>query len=325
MKRLPFILIAMFFAVSCKMKEQGTAEAKSDTDIEAVTDTDFCFKMDGTLPATPLFNNLTDAYNGFLVLNSLLCDYDTWDRGLAPNAKQSVGKIDCSMIKCDSIRWAAQHYKDFILSVVSNDALRGNTATFSRVDSAYGRFKRLLVERYHVSNYGDLPEEKYWEIYDKSNVVADYDSIYYLDKTDSLTAINLKGLAEKETDFDKKCVYALEYAHAEDVDLKVLEKIMLSRQYSVYLFETWRYWRCLLQDRHGASLDSDIPNNVYNRMRMICAATILKHIVEHPNDIMAINQFLILSAHDDIYRYGSFQYGNQNMTEKWNLFPERYE
>ena len=44
MKRLPFILIAMFFAVSCKMKEQGTAEAKSDTDIEAVTDTDFCFK-----------------------------------------------------------------------------------------------------------------------------------------------------------------------------------------------------------------------------------------------------------------------------------------
>jgi len=47
--------------------------------------------------------------------------------------------------------------------------------------------------------------------------------------------------------------------------------------------------------------------------------------VEHPNDIMAINQFLILSAHDDIYRYGYFQYGNQNMTEKWNLFPERYE
>ena len=93
MKRLPFILIAMFFAVSCKMKEQGTAEAKSDTDIEAVTDTDFCFKMDGTLPATPLFNDLTDAYNGFLVLNSLLCDYDTWDRGLASHAKQSVRKI----------------------------------------------------------------------------------------------------------------------------------------------------------------------------------------------------------------------------------------
>lgn len=105
MKRLPFILIAMLIVASCKMKEQGTMEAEPDTDIEAVTDTDFCFKMDGTLPATPLFNDLTDAYNGFLVLNSLLCDYDTWDRGLALHAKEAVMKIDCSMIKCDSIRW----------------------------------------------------------------------------------------------------------------------------------------------------------------------------------------------------------------------------
>lgn len=47
MKRLPFILIAMLLVASCKMKEQGTTEAKPDTDIEAVTDTDFCFKTDG--------------------------------------------------------------------------------------------------------------------------------------------------------------------------------------------------------------------------------------------------------------------------------------
>ena len=145
MKRLPFILIAMFIVASCKMKEHGATEAKPDPDTEAVTDTDFCFKMDGKLPATPLFNDLADAYNGFLVLNSLLCDYDTWDRGLASHAKQSVRKIDCSIIKCDSIRWAAQHYKDFILSVVSNDALQGNTATFSWVEGSYGRFTRLLA------------------------------------------------------------------------------------------------------------------------------------------------------------------------------------
>ena len=73
MKRLPFILIAMFIVASCKMKEHGATEAKPDPDTEAVTDTDFCFKMDGKLPATPLFNDLTGLSGNLVGISINLC------------------------------------------------------------------------------------------------------------------------------------------------------------------------------------------------------------------------------------------------------------
>lgn len=322
MKRLPILFVIMLIVASCATRERGVAQ---DVDLQAVKDTDFYFRTEGKMPATPLFTDLIDAYNGFLFLNSLLCDYEAWSRGLAPNAKESAQKIECFYIQDDSVRVAAQRYKNLILSVVSNEALREDTTAFNRVDSAYGEFKYMLIERYHMSNYGYLPEEKYWEIYDKSNVVADYDSVSAMDRQDTLTAVCLKKKIDTELNFDKKCVYTLLYAHTPDADLKLLEDIMLERRYSIYLFETWRSWRCLLQDRYGASKDSNIPNNIYNRARMICATTILKHIMENQNDLMAINQFLILAAQDDIYRYGRFLYGNQNMTEKLELFPELYD
>lgn len=273
MKRLLFLLIPVALIASCNLKEQKSDFGNSDT----MSNMDLSFKSNNNLPNTPLVGDLIDAYNGLLILNSILCDFELWDRDLNPYAKDAITQMDCSIIKNDTIRLAAQHYKKQILSILSNDSLKTDTTTFDRVADEYSKFKTALIDKYHVNNYGELSEETYWKIYDKSNLISNYDSIHSLDKTDSLTTLYLKEQIEKETDFDKKCIYTLEYAHTEETDsiLKLLENLMRSNQYSIYLYETWRYWRCLLQDwEHGSSKDSDIPNNIYNQMRMVCANTI---------------------------------------------------
>lgn len=323
MKRLPFLLITALLIASCNLKEQ-----KSDFGCDTLSNIDLSFKSNNNLPNAPLVSDLIDFYNGSIVLNSIVCDYELWQRDLNTDAKDAITQMDCSIIKNDTIRLAAQRYKNQVLSILFNDSLKTDTTTFDRIADEYSTFKGILIDRYNVNNFGELSEETYWKIYDKSNLISNYDSIQSLDKTDSLSTLYLKELIKKETDFDKKCIYTLEYAHSEETYsiIKSLENLMRSDQYSIYLYETWRYWRCLLQDNeYGSSKDSYIPNNIYNQMRMICANTILNYIIEHPNDIMAINQFIILSGTDNIYRYGIFPYGNQNFLEKVDLFPERYE
>ncbi len=75
----------------------------------------------------------------------------------------------------------------------------------------------------------------------------------------------------------------------------------------------------------NASRDSEIPNLLYNDYRNICVCTILSYIEEHPHDIMAINECLVMSCKENILREGVFDYGNQAIVEKYYLFPEKYD
>lgn len=319
MTHLPHIFLSLLLA-SCQAKGHEAKEAMGTVaGTEAVTDTALYPKQKPKVPVDVLLSDLEDAYNGFAILNRIYCEFEKWDLDIEPEAKETVERIDCSVIGCDSIRQAAQRYKDLMLFVFSHEwqvTLDG----YNRANGGYEYLKSALEERYGYKNYIDLSAEQYWRIYDKSNVVPDYHFIRSMNKLDTVNVAYLKKLIEEETDFSRKCVYALEYAHVEDVDLKILEELMLSGEYSIYLFEVWRYWRCLSQRRHGASIDSDIPNDEYNKMRRTCANTILEQIKKNPDDVLAINQYLICAGCDDIYRYGEFNYGNQNAIEEMNLF-----
>ena len=102
------------------------------------------------------------------------------------------------------------------------------------------------------------------------------------------------------------------------------EAIMNEKKYSLYLNELWQKWRVLYQSSKGASKDSEIPNWIYNDYRNVCCSTILSYIEGHPNDIKAINEFLVMACKENILRYGEFEYGNQYAVEKYYLFPEIY-
>jgi hypothetical protein len=49
-----------------------------------------------------------------------------------------------------------------------------------------------------------------------------------------------------------------------------------------------------------------------------------KYIEEHPEDIKAINEYLVMACKNNILREGEFDYGNQYVVEKYYLFPEYY-
>ena len=132
-------------------------------------------------------------------------------------------------------------------------------------------------------------------------------------------------------DFDARCIYAIELAHAYEASgefqnpaIPIMETLMKERKYSLYLNELWQKWRVLYQSSKGASKDSEIPNRIYNDYRNICCCTILTYIESHPTDINAINEFVIMACKENILRVGVFEYGNQAVVEKYYLFPEKY-
>ena len=130
-------------------------------------------------------------------------------------------------------------------------------------------------------------------------------------------------------------VVSMQFAHAYDVDdstwidinpaIPIMESLMNEKQFSIYLYELWLKWRVLRQDLYGSSKYSDIPNNIYNEYRKICLETILSYIDKNPTDMMAINEFIVLSFADNIFRIGAYQYGNQYVVEKNNLFYIYYD
>ena len=131
-----------------------------------------------------------------------------------------------------------------------------------------------------------------------------------------------------ETDMNRRCVYAMEYAHSSTDGpyftdaVPVLVNIMCMGEYSPILYDIWRTWRTMQAMRMGMSRDSAIPNLQYNALRLIVAHTMLNHIIEHPDDEKAIRAFLYLSACANINRYGDFLFGNQNIEEQMITFPE---
>lgn len=296
--------------------------------IEILSDKDFSFKMEKKLPDTGLIRDLIDFYNSSIILNSIWSDFEVWIRN-GYSIQEKIKRVDCSIISNDSIREYAHDYKEYILSILSNNTnpIADDSVSYNKAYTEYSTFKTILADKYHISKYGEFTREEYWKAYDKNRLIADYDYIYKLrgDST-TKTAKYLKGLVKKETNFDEKCIYALEYAHTNETStVKVLEMLMNEKKYSIYLFEIWRTWRCLLQRKEGLSKDSNIPNSIYNTMKMICASTIINYILQYPPDLMAINQYLVLSFTDNIHRYGPYPYGNQSAMEEMLLFPERFD
>lgn len=318
-----------------EIKKQDEVVDTIDEDVhsiklETLSDKDILFKTNMKLPNSPLVRDLVDLYNACAILNSIWCDFELWVRFNIP-VKEEVMQIDYSTISDNDIKRCIEKYKSKILSLLPNDTIiEADSICFNKAHETYHILKATIIDRYHVSHYGKLSEDEYWKNYNKENYVLNYDSIHglYADETESVE--NLELLVSNEKDFNKKCIYLLEYARVyytlnwdkkKDI-IDCLEKTLRSNEYSIYLYETWRIWRILLQD--GLSRDSEINNEYYNQLRMVCANTILNYIINHQSDIMAINQFLILSSIDNVYRYGEYPYGNQIAIEKLHLFPELY-
>lgn len=307
-------------------------------EIGTISDMNMWLRVSPSEVKTAQAKRLVDAYNASVVMNSLITDFDLQMRmGFMYKAVvDAVKGMDVTKVEDSEVRSKLQDYK--------KEMLYGLTADSSDVDyekhnpwEAKWKLHEYLSKKFNVTTFGEMSEEKYWNRYDNCSSVPEWEDLRKKRGNDDMVE-ELKKKYNASKDFDARCIYAIELAHAYEADweswtfdesqnpaVKIMESLMKERNYSLYLFELWRKWRVLYQNSKGASKDSEIPNDVYNNFRNICACTILSYVEEHPKDIFAINEFLILSYVDNILREGRFPLGNQNFNDDYNLFYEKYK
>jgi len=286
---------------------------------------------------TEQLKRLADAYNAATVMNSIITDFDLQMRGFDLNdVIKAIKSIDVSKVKEPEVKSKLVAYKKemlYLLSVNPDSVNQELHNPWKAKDELYA----YLSKKYHVSTFGKLNENLYWKEYNQCSSVPEWNELREKRGNDKMVE-ELKKKYGNAKDFDARCIYAIELGHAYEADMEswdendyrnpaitIMEALMKEKKYSLYLNELWQKWRVLYQTSKGASKDSEIPNIIYNEFRNICACTILSYIEKHPDDIKAINEFLVMACKENILREGEFSYGNQNAVEKYYLFPEIYQ
>lgn len=307
-------------------------------EIGTISDMDMWLRIPLTELKTGQSKRLADAYNAAVVMNSLITDFDLQMRLNFEynNTVEAIKQMDISKVKDQETLSKLKDYKKemlYLLSVNPDSVNQEIHNPWKAKDDLYV----YLSKKYHIHTFGTLNEDKYWDEYNNCPSVPEWAELREKRGNDKMIEV-LKKKYNNAKDFDARCIYAIELGHAYEADIDswdeddyqnpavpIMESLMKERKYSLYLNELWQKWRVLYQNSKGASKDSEIPNDIYNDFRNICACTILSYIEGHPNNIYAINEFLVIACKENILREGEFSYGNQNAIEKYYLFHEIYE
>lgn len=162
-------------------------------------------------------------------------------------------------------------------------------------------------------------KESFWELYDKSQYVADYvdirkerlpEDVDYDELLRLSRPLQKRYIAEK--DFDAKCIFAIElgcYGFPNAVDY--MGELIEDGRYSKYLFEVWDFWRLLAQQNvFGISTWSEIPDNLYDNARLLVAKAYVNHIEKNPSDTLAKLLLMNLIYTENLHRSAGY-YGNE--------------
>lgn len=298
-----------------------------------LSDIDFYLRKDTSSNNSKLLNRLIDCYNASVIMNSLLTDFDLQMRFdfKYEDVVKAVENMDIEQVNDAETLSKLKDYKKEMLYLLTADVDTVDQDVHNPWKSKYELFS-YIAEKYNVEAFGEIDEDSYFDVYNNCPTVPEWGELKEKRGRDNMVA-ELKDKYNNATDFDARCIYAIELAHAYEKDMdawgedvyrnpatQIMESLMKENKYSIYLKEMWEKWRVLYQSSEGASKDSEIPNQIYNEYRKLCIKTILSHIKAHPNDIFAINEFLVISSKHNILREGSFPYGNQYAVDKYYLF-----
>ena len=201
-------------------------------------------------------------------------------------------------------------------------------------------FRELLQDPFEtpdfVSDEGiDSVRIEFWDRYDKSLYVKDIIGIQKTRVEADSDSEELKDLCKllvhryaAETDFDARCIYAIELAccdYREAVDY--LGELIEDGRYSKYLLEAWLFWRLSAQSIvFGISTWSEIPDNLYDRARLLVAETFVRHIESNEDDLLAKVLLMNLTYTENLHRFWGY-FGNEALAmdlakTKYFLPPE---
>ena len=168
-------------------------------------------------------------------------------------------------------------------------------------------------------------EERFWDWYDKKNVVPEIDTLVRMNmheyegkKPSEKQLENMKRAIEAEKDIDRRTILALEYAKFNhEGGAVLLGEILESRIYTKYLLEAWLSWRANVQIGQSPSSFGVIANNYYDRLRVVCLDTMVRHCLESEDkNAECLIENLIFC--EIIHRMGGF-YGNSSIAALANL------
>jgi len=338
------ILFVSFFGLSCKdsiPKEIIQANNKVYQDL-----------LDSISDSSSLILELKDLYRAHQITHFLS---EQKDFGAIDSIPLFIAAMQNKIVECEQI---AKKYKfhddslgmliyEYILATKNQfklaKELKGfNSPEFEKQDETNFYPKRDKFYQYLTNNYSngrflDLSEDEYWKQIDKKQYIksSDFDSYTKLKNINPLKAEEKAiDIIRNTKDFQEKSIYGIDLADfyimsdetADSMQPAKLasihyQLIMESGKYSLYLFETWLKWRTVVQyEQYGSSKFSAIANELYNEYRDKLALTVLKQVSKDPTNEMTINQFLLLATHENIARFGSYNYGNQNVPVYFGLF-----
>lgn len=282
-------------------------------------------------PQETFFADMVEAYNTAAILNGMKSVLDVWERiESSEDALQSLQYIDLNKIASEDLRIKFSNCLETGRQLFSKDFGDFDDAAFIRFNDSLYYLDSTLATRYNVDNYANLSiddyrrkldfEEQSQDLFGHLNIEAIHEGDIDILKAEKDIALIMEGI-KNETDFDKKCAYAMQYIYFVGLynsDMSVIEGLLDDGRYSPYLFFLWRIWRCGVQLRdpnYGPSTWSPIPNKMYNEKRRMVAETTLHHIANHRDDAMAINHYLVTATFPNIMRFGDFLAGNESFTE----------
>lgn len=259
--------------------------------------TDQWLRIPDDMKGIPLLENLADAYNALLVFHSVLSDFECYEQ-FGKSTAQGMKEMNTTVIHDENARQCADIFKDEMAKAQHDENID--------VEEVITQYMGKMLSRYNLEK---LVENEFIfsdEIYENA---IDHDSL----STDA---------------FSHRCVEAIELAHQIVDELPNYEAtsklvdVLTAGQYSPLLPEAWKNWRALISSQMGHSKNSYIPNEEYNRLRMIACYTMLCHIKDYPADWVAVNNFLLMASEQNVAIFGPYSFGNQSILIFYEMFPE---
>lgn len=283
-----------------------------------------------------LVKNVQLRYNYANVLYRILHGYELFCRKSSDDSlatrRDSMNLIiqDCPVIPHSFLQRSIPDKSARIIAeklLVSYRAFDGREHSNSAFDKAHAEFVEGMNNLPKIVDEALLKdfEENFWDWYDKRKYVPEYDRIVALYLNDDIEKTelteneerHLKLVIEGEQDINRRTILALELVRNSRDGFRdatqYLGEILESGIYTKYILEAWLAWRAAVQlEFFSPSSFSLIPNNYYDKIRVKCLNTILRHIQNDPDkyDVCLLENFIyceILHRMDAIY-------GNEAMT-----------
>ena len=259
-----------------------------------------------------LMIDLVDIYNGAVTMDVI---YPYLHEYLRLNEREILSKplstMDCAIIHDSTIRAMSNTLKKLTLNYLLDYKMHNEAYRY------FAHYTTQYYERY-ISYFQPIMQK------DSSNTTlySQFEPIHenlkkYRMLSDSLYQKQLLTLLQTEKDFNHRCIYTLEYAHSSKDGsyfkeaIPYLIAIMSTNEYSPFIYDIWSTWFVM----HVAQIDS-YQDKILNKFRKQCAENVLVYLSQHPKDVSAVNQFLLIA------------YAGRNGTKigicKYELFPEYY-